>query len=90
MDKNLIVEELKKQIYAADLKEERKKVGKVIEVGDGIAKAIGLDDVMMAEMVKFESTDNNQEEVLGWFSILKKEMLALLLLVKLTKLKREI
>ncbi len=65
MDKNLIVEELKKQIYAADLKEERKKVGKVIEVGDGIAKAIGLDDVMMAEMVKFESTDNNQEEVFG-------------------------
>jgi F-type H+/Na+-transporting ATPase subunit alpha len=55
INKDFIVEELKKQIndYKFETKEEI--VGKVIEVGDGIAKISGLDDVMMSEMIEFEN-----------------------------------
>ncbi len=54
MNKDYIVEQLKKQIQDADLSPETKKIGTVIEVGDGIAKIDGLDEAMMSEMVKFE------------------------------------
>ena len=55
MSKDLIVEQLKKQI--ADFKAEAKSetVGTVIEVGDGIAKIAGLSDVMMSEMLEFKT-----------------------------------
>lgn len=54
--KDFIVEQLKKQI--ADLKIEAKEqtVGKVVEVGDGIARISGLSDVMMSEMIEFNSS----------------------------------
>lgn len=55
INKDFIVEQLKKQIsnYESDKKEE--VVGEVIEVGDGIAKISGLDDAMMSEMLEFEN-----------------------------------
>ena len=55
ISKDFIVEQLKKQIsdYQAETKEEI--VGKVIEIGDGIAKISGIDDVMMSEMIEFEN-----------------------------------
>ncbi len=55
INKDFIVEQLKKQI--SDYKSENKEevVGRVIEVGDGIAKISGLDDVMMSEMLEFEN-----------------------------------
>lgn len=53
MNKDYIIEQLKKQISEADVSSETKKIGKVLEVGDGIAKVSGLDDVMMSEMIKF-------------------------------------
>ena len=55
ISKDFIVEQLKKQIsdYKSETKEEI--VGKVIEIGDGIAKISGIDDVMMSEMIEFEN-----------------------------------
>jgi F-type H+/Na+-transporting ATPase subunit alpha len=49
-----IVKMLEKQISNLDTKPEFKEVGQVISVGDGIAKAYGLDNVQANEMVEFE------------------------------------
>lgn len=53
--KEFIVEELKKQIgeYKNSINEET--VGKVVEIGDGIARVSGLNDVMMSEMLEFST-----------------------------------
>ncbi len=63
MNKDYIIEQLKKQISATDISVESKKIGRVLEVGDGIAKISGLDDVMMSEMVKF--TTEKKEVLFG-------------------------
>jgi len=53
--KDFIVEQLKQQI--ADFKTEIKEqtIGRVIEVGDGIARISGLSDCMMSEMLEFST-----------------------------------
>jgi F-type H+-transporting ATPase subunit alpha len=53
--KDFIVEQLKEQIagFKANLKEET--TGRVVEIGDGIAKIDGLSDVMMSEMLEFKT-----------------------------------
>ena len=60
MEKDYLIQQLKKQILETDISAENKKVGQVVEVGDGIAKVVGLEEVMMSEMVKFE-TDSSDE-----------------------------
>jgi len=61
MNKDYIIENLKKQILNADTKLETKKIGRVVEVGDGVAKIIGLDEALMSEMIKFETADKKAE-----------------------------
>ncbi|MCK5460174.1 F0F1 ATP synthase subunit alpha [Candidatus Parcubacteria bacterium] len=58
--KDFIVEQLKKQIanFKTEIKEQT--VGKVIEVGDGIARVSGLSDVMMSEMLEFSSNKKSE------------------------------
>ncbi|MFA5777098.1 MAG: F0F1 ATP synthase subunit alpha [Parcubacteria group bacterium] len=53
MNKDYIIEQLKKQI--ADFKSEvaTEKVGKVMEIGDGIARVSGLSNCMASEMLEF-------------------------------------
>jgi F-type H+-transporting ATPase subunit alpha len=53
--KDFIVEQLKEQIK--DFKSEAKEqtIGKVIEVGDGIARISGLSDAVMSEMLEFDT-----------------------------------
>jgi F-type H+-transporting ATPase subunit alpha len=53
MNKDYIIEQLKKQI--ADFKSEvaTEKVGKVVEIGDGVARISGLSDCMASEMLEF-------------------------------------
>src|SRR3989338_6133936 len=53
--KDFIVEQFKEQIagYKSSLKEQT--VGRVIEVGDGIARVEGISDAMMSEMLEFAS-----------------------------------
>jgi len=65
MDKNQIIEELKRQILGTDMKATLSKVGQVSEVADGVAKVTGLNDVMMSEMVKFQTTEDNKGDVYG-------------------------
>jgi len=53
--KDYIIEQLKKQI--ADFKSEvaTEKVGKVMEIGDGIARVSGLSNCMASEMLQFSN-----------------------------------
>ena len=53
MNKDFIIEQLKKQIEGFQNETEVEKVGKVIEVGDGVARISGLSDLMASEMVEF-------------------------------------
>lgn len=78
---NGIVENLKKEIENFSLQVKSEKVGKVVEVFDGIAKVTGLRDVKSSEMVSFAGGEVgvvlNLEEntvgiiVLGDFSKIK-------------------
>ncbi len=51
--KDFIVESLKKQISGFKDETKSEKVGRVIEVGDGIARVSGLSDAMASEMLEF-------------------------------------
>ena len=53
MSKDFIVETLKKQIENFKSETKTEKVGRVIEVGDGIARVSGLSDAMASEMLEF-------------------------------------
>ncbi|HET6203691.1 MAG TPA: F0F1 ATP synthase subunit alpha [Planctomycetota bacterium] len=44
---------LKQQIASAGARTEWKSVGRVLQVGDGVARVHGLDDCMMSELLKF-------------------------------------
>lgn len=48
-----IVEEIQKQIDKSKLSGTAKNVGKIIEIGDGVARISGLSDVSSSEIVKF-------------------------------------
>ncbi|MFH1822226.1 MAG: F0F1 ATP synthase subunit alpha [Patescibacteria group bacterium] len=72
--KDFIVEQLKKQIsdFKAEVKEQT--IGRVTEVGDGIARISGLSDVVMSEMIEFVNKEtgnvfgvvfNLEEDVVG-------------------------
>lgn len=54
MDKNYIVEQLKKQIENFQVEAKAEKVGKVMEIGDGVARISGLSEVMASEMLEFK------------------------------------
>ncbi|NLC30932.1 MAG: F0F1 ATP synthase subunit alpha, partial [Candidatus Moranbacteria bacterium] len=53
MDKNHIIEQLKKQIEGFQTEAKTEKVGKVMEIGDGVARISGLSDAMASEMLEF-------------------------------------
>src|SRR3990167_5348618 len=66
--KDFIVEQLKEQInnFKANLKEETR--GRVMEVGDGIARIDGISDVMMSEMLEFSNSSASgriEEKIYG-------------------------
>lgn len=54
--KDQIVEQLKKQIQGFQPRAVEKNVGKVLQVGDGIARVSGLSDAMSSEMITFETS----------------------------------
>ena len=53
MQKDFIIETLKKQIEGFKAETRTEKVGRVIEVGDGIARISGLSDAAASEMLEF-------------------------------------
>ena len=70
MSTNSIVEELKKNISLFQKEVEKEETGKVIEVGDGIARISGLTKIQASEMIEFEGGTyglalNLEEETVG-------------------------
>ncbi|MFA7653624.1 MAG: F0F1 ATP synthase subunit alpha [Candidatus Magasanikbacteria bacterium] len=70
MSINSIVEELRKNISAFEKQVEVEEVGKVIEVGDGIARMSGLSQCQASEMLEFSGGTygvalNLEEETVG-------------------------
>jgi len=61
MDKDFIIQQLKKQIEGFKAEVKAEKVGRVIKVGDGVATVAGLRDVMASEMLEF-STERSEGE----------------------------
>jgi F-type H+-transporting ATPase subunit alpha len=57
-----VVEKLKKQIIDFTPKAQQEKVGVVVSAADGIAEIDGLDDVMMSEMVMFDTNEGRSLE----------------------------
>ncbi|MDD3487241.1 MAG: F0F1 ATP synthase subunit alpha [Candidatus Moranbacteria bacterium] len=55
MNKDYIIESLKKQIEGFKAETKSEKTGRVVEVGDGIARLSGLSDAMASEMLEFQS-----------------------------------
>ena len=55
MNKDYIIEQLKKQIEGFKIETGVEKVGTVLEVGDGVARVSGLSDLMASEMVEFSN-----------------------------------
>jgi len=53
MNKDYIIDQLKKQIENFETKVHTEKFGTVVEVGDGVAKVTGLSDCMASEMLEF-------------------------------------
>lgn len=58
-DKSHILEQLKKHIEQFQADFSVQEVGTVAEVGDEVAKILGLKDVMMSEMISFEDLEGN-------------------------------
>ena len=58
LDKEEILSVIKTQIKNYENKIEQKETGYIIEVGDGIARATGLDNCMANELVEFENGEH--------------------------------
>jgi len=55
MNKDYIIEQLKQQVEKFEVKAAVKKIGKVVKIGDGVARISGLADIMASEMLEFEN-----------------------------------
>ena len=53
MNKDYIIEQLKKQIGEFESVATTEKVGTVVEIGDGVARIIGLENALSSEMLEF-------------------------------------
>ena len=60
--KDFIISQLKEKIAAFEWSADEQSVGRVVKVGDGIARLEGLSDLMMSEMIEFKT---KQGPVLG-------------------------
>ena len=90
--KDFIIEQLKQQIndFQSEVKVEH--VGKVVEVGDGIARISGLSEVMSNEMLEFvtnsnESKINTHESVFGVALNLEEDTVGAIILGDYLKIK---
>jgi F-type H+/Na+-transporting ATPase subunit alpha len=85
MQKDFIVELLKKQIEGFKAETKSEKVGRVVEVGDGIARISGLSDAMASEMLEFESKAG--QPVLGVALNLEEDQVGAMILGEYEKIK---
>ncbi len=92
-DKDFIIETLKKQIESFKSETKTEKVGRVIEVGDGIARVSGLSDAMASEMLEFVKTNEknadtkNNDSVFGVALNLEEDQVGVMILGEYEKIK---
>jgi len=60
--KEFIIEQLKQQIEGFKPSIKKQTIGKVIEIGDGIAMVEGISDVMMSEMLEFANSNISENK----------------------------
>lgn len=63
--KDFILEQLKSRIEDYKNEAEEQNIGKVVEIGDGIARVSGLSEVMMSEMIEFAPDSQTGKKVYG-------------------------
>jgi F-type H+/Na+-transporting ATPase subunit alpha len=83
-NKDFIITQLKEQIQGFETKAKEENFGKVIEIGDGIAKVSGLSQVMMSEMLEFKIAD---ESVYGVVLNLEEDSVGVIILGNFEKIK---
>jgi F-type H+/Na+-transporting ATPase subunit alpha len=84
MQKDFIIETLKNQISGFKAETKSEKVGRVIEVGDGIARISGLSDAMASEMLEFSGKG---EPVYGVALNLEEDQVGAMILGEYEKIK---
>jgi len=84
MQKDFILDTLKKQIEGFKAETKSEKVGRVIEVGDGIARISGLSDAMASEMLEFQSSESS---TLGVALNLEEDQIGAMILGEYEKIK---
>ena len=93
MNKDFIIETLKKQIEGFKAETKIENVGRVIEVGDGIARVSGLSDAMASEMLEFTNVSesgkhaNSRESVYGVALNLEEDQVGAMILGEYEKIK---
>jgi len=70
LDKNIVIENLKRQITGYKAETSERRIGTVVEVFDGIARVVGLSSAQASEMVQFEGGEmgvvfNLEEDMVG-------------------------
>ena len=81
IDTNQITEELKKQLEKFDGTTDVSEIGEIIQVGDGVARASGLENVMSSELVELEN------DVFGMALNLEQDNVGLVLFGDTTRVK---
>lgn len=84
MDKNYIIETLKKQLEGYKPETEVANIGNVIKIGDGIATVSGLSNVMAAEMLEFVTKEGS---VFGMALNLEEDQIGAMILGDFAKIK---
>ncbi len=90
MNKDYVIESLKKQINGFDATAKMEKVGTVVEIGDGVARIVGLSDAMSYEMLEFfpaERTDKEMSSVFGVALNLEEDRIGAIILGAYEKIK---
>jgi len=90
MNKDYIIDQLKKQIAGFKAETKTEKVGKVIEVGDGIARISGLSDAMAGEMLEFSHSQSSAlrtEAIYGVALNLEEDQVGAMILGEYEKIK---
>jgi len=82
--KDFIIESLKQQISDFKVEAKEQTVGKVITVGDGIARISGLSDAMMSEMIEIVTSEGS---VFGVAMNLEEDSVGVVILGEYTKIK---
>jgi F-type H+/Na+-transporting ATPase subunit alpha len=85
MQKDFIIDSLKKQIAGFKAETKSEKTGRVIEVGDGIARISGLSDAMASEMLEFSASDG--KAVFGVALNLEEDQIGAMILGEYEKIK---